>query len=50
MKQSILSQVVICPVCHKAYIPDSDVCNCPEAEEPRVSESSFNEVVSHEIK
>lgn len=48
MRESILSQVVICPVCHKAYIPESDVCNCPDAEEPSVDANSFDEVINEQ--
>lgn len=39
-KESILSKLTVCPVCHRAYLASIDVCWCPESlhEEPKVSE------------
>jgi len=47
-KESVLSQVTICKVCHKAFIPEVDVCYCPEAEEPKVDSKSFDDVVARD--
>jgi hypothetical protein len=29
-KVSVLAQVEVCPKCHKAFIPEIDICDCPE--------------------
>jgi hypothetical protein len=36
MKVSILNLLETCPVCNKTYLPQNDVCDCPE--EPVVSD------------
>lgn len=33
MKENVTGYVVKCPDCGKAYLPEEDVCNCPEPHE-----------------
>ena len=37
MKESILNRLEKCEVCGVTYLPENDVCKCPQ-EEPQVTE------------
>lgn len=30
MRESVLSHIIVCPVCHTSYIEDYECCDCPK--------------------